>query len=78
MPRTSAYRLRDRPAERAFAAEWDLALDLAIGEVAETAREIALSGEQVPKTYRGKIIAMQTVHNDALLMSLLRRHAARG
>ena len=68
----SAYQLRRHPSAGGFHAAWDAALDAGRLQLSDTALERALNGEREPVFYRGKAIGERIVHNDRLLISLLR------
>lgn len=69
----SAYALRKRPDAIGFAAAWDFAAGEGAARVLGTAIERALHGSVVPIVYRGRIVGERIVHNDGLLLALLRR-----
>jgi len=68
----AAYQLRRHPSAGGFHAAWDAALDAGRLQLSDTALERALNGEREPVFYRGKAIGERIVHNDRLLISLLR------
>ncbi len=72
------YNLRARGGAKEFAAAWEKAIDLGIARLEDTALARAIEGEVRPVVARGEIIGEYRVHNEALVMFLLRhRRAAR-
>jgi hypothetical protein len=72
------YNLRARGGAEEFAAAWEKAIDLGIARLEDTALARAIEGEVRPIVARGEIIGEYRVHNEALVMFLLRnRRAAR-
>ncbi|WP_157668128.1 hypothetical protein [Croceicoccus marinus] len=72
------YNLRARGGAEEFAAAWEKAIDLGIARLEDTALARAIEGELRPIVARGEIIGEYRVHNEALVMFLLRhRRAAR-
>lgn len=71
MSTTSAYRLRAR-ADKAFVGAWEAALDMAGIELEQSAMRRAIHGATVPIYSEGKVVGERTVHNEALVMFLLR------
>ncbi len=73
MTRESAYKLRRSPHAAAFARAWDAARHHAGGTLEDIAFERAIEGqEQNVFNEYGEVIATKHVHNDRLLMFLLR------
>ena len=72
------YNLRARGGAEEFAAAWEKAIDLGIARLEDTALARAIEGEMRPIVARGEVIGEYRVHNEALVMFLLRhRRAAR-
>lgn len=72
------YNLRARGGAEEFAAAWEKAIDLGIARLEDTALARAIEGELRPIVARGEIIGEYRVHNEGLVMFLLRnRRAAR-
>lgn len=73
LTRESAYKLRRSPHAAAFARAWDAARHHAGGTLEDIAFERAIEGqEQNVFNEYGEVIATKYVHNDRLLMFLLR------
>lgn len=72
MSASSAYRLRRRPGGEAFRIAWDNAVYASFERLSDVAMDRALNGVEVPVVAKGEIIGHRTVHNDRLLMFLLR------
>ncbi|KWV96194.1 hypothetical protein [Erythrobacter sp. AP23] len=70
-----AYHLRRQPGAEEFAAAWEAALDLGMRRIEDTAMDRALNGVEVPVYSYGKLVGTRTVHNDRLLMFMLRNRA---
>ncbi len=70
-----AYYLRRQPGGAEFAKAWEAALDLGIKKVEDVAMDRALNGVDVPVYSYGKLVGTRTVHNDRLLMFMLRNRA---
>jgi len=70
-----AYLLRRQPGAEEFAAAWEAALDLGVKRIEDTAMDRALNGVEVPVYSYGKLVGMRRVHNDRLLMFMLRNRA---
>lgn len=70
-----AYALRRQPDAEEFRAAWAAALDHGVQRLEDIAMERALHGVEVPVYSYGKIIGSRIVHNDRLLMFLLRNRA---
>ncbi len=70
-----AYLLRRHPEAHEFRAAWQAALDLGVQRIEDVAMERALNGVEVPVYSYGKLVGTRVVHNDRLLMFLLRNRA---
>ncbi|QYJ08565.1 hypothetical protein KUV82_09245 [Qipengyuania flava] len=70
-----AYHLRRQPGAEEFAAAWEAAVDLGMRRIEDTAMDRALNGVEVPVYSYGKLVGTRTVHNDRLLMFMLRNRA---
>lgn len=70
-----AYLLRRHPEAASFRAAWEAALALGVQQLEDIAMERALYGQEVPVYSYGKLIGSRTVHNDRLLMFMLRNRA---
>ena len=70
-----AYQLRRHPAAQQFRKAWEAALALGVQRLEDVAMERALHGIEVPVYHFGEIIGTRRVHNDRLLMFLLRNRA---
>lgn len=70
-----AYLLRRHAQAASFRDAWDQALTLGVQRLEDVAMERALHGEQVPVYSYGKLVGTRTVHNDRLLMFILRNRA---
>lgn len=75
MTRQSAYQLRRREPHSIFGLLWDVAISLARQTLLDEATERALVGREVPVWHRGEQVGERVVHNDRLLMFLLRQEA---
>ncbi len=71
-----AYQLRRQPGAEEFAAAWEAALDHGIQRLEDIALERAIHGVEAPVYSYGKLIGTRIVHNDRLLMFMLRNRAA--
>lgn len=71
----SAYQLRRQPGSTGFRKAWEAALDLGMQRVEDVAMDRALNGVEVPVYSYGKLLGTRTVHNDRLLMFMLRNRA---
>lgn len=71
------YNLRARGGAEEFAAAWEKAIDLGIARLEDTALARAIEGELRPVVARGEIIGEYRVHNEALVMFLLRHRRSR-
>lgn len=75
MSSQGAYELRARPDAVSFRQAWDVALDFAVGRVADAALGRALNGVVIPVFYKGEQIGEKRVFNDRLTMFILRHRA---
>lgn len=67
------YRLRNQPGAEQFRAAWEEAVDRAIARVEDRAVQRAIEGAERPIVSGGKLLGWYRVHNEALVMFLLRR-----
>lgn len=72
MSAKSAYALRKRPGAEDFACAWDEAVGLGRFTAETHAIDRALHGERRPIFYKGKQVGERIVHNDKLLIAVLR------
>lgn len=70
--RKSAYRLRERPGAKSFAAAWDAALAMGQSGRLDHAIERAVAGEVRPVFYRGRKCGEYVRYNDSLTLSVLK------
>jgi hypothetical protein len=70
-----AYLLRRHPEGASFRKAWEAALALGVQQLEDIAMERALYGTEVPVYSYGKLIGSRIVHNDRLLMFMLRNRA---
>ena len=70
-----AYLLRRHKDAASFRKAWEAALALGVQQLEDVAKERALHGTEVPVYSYGKLIGSRVVHNDRLLMFLLRNRA---
>jgi len=70
-----AYLLRRHPQGQSFRKAWEAALALGIQQLEDIAMERALYGQEVPVYSYGKLVGSRIVHNDRLLMFMLRNRA---
>lgn len=70
-----AYLLRRHPEGASFRQAWEAALALGVQQLEDIAMERALYGQEVPVYSYGKLIGSRVVHNDRLLMFMLRNRA---
>lgn len=75
MSSEGAYYLRRQPGAEEFAAAWLAALDHGIRQLEDIAMERAIHGVEVPIYSCGKHVGSRTLHNDRLLMFMLRNRA---
>lgn len=76
MCHTTAYRLRRHPEAGEFCKAWEAALALGVQRLEDIAMERALEGVEVPVYSYGKLVGTRRIHNDRLLMFLLRNRAS--
>lgn len=72
----SAYRLRRRPDAEGFRTGWDGAIRLAMTRLGDIAMTRVLEGESRPVFSRGVQVGERVIHDNRLLMFLLRVHGA--
>jgi hypothetical protein len=70
-----AYALRRHPQAKSFRKAWEAALAHGVTRLEDIALERALHGTEVPVYSYGKLVGSRTVHNDRLLMFILRNRA---
>lgn len=70
-----AYLLRRHAQGASFRQAWEAALALGVQQLEDIAMERALYGQEVPVYSYGKLIGSRIVHNDRLLMFMLRNRA---
>ena len=70
-----AYHLRRHAEAATFRKAWEAALALGIAQLEDIAMERALYGQEVPVYSYGKLIGSRVVHNDRLLMFMLKNRA---
>lgn len=70
-----AYLLRRHAEAHSFRAAWEAALALGVQQLEDIAMERALYSQEVPVYSYGKLIGSRVVHNDRLLMFMLRNRA---
>ena len=68
----SAYQLRDKAGAESFAAAWDAARICGQEQAQQVAINRALHGEIVPQFRNGRFIGCKIVHNDKMLISVLK------
>ncbi|MBA4046544.1 MAG: hypothetical protein C0471_19350 [Erythrobacter sp.] len=71
------YKLRGHPEAESFRKAWEAALDLGIARIEDVAMDRALYGVETPVYHRGELIGTRRVHNDRLLMFMLKNRAPR-
>lgn len=76
MSPSSAYRLRHRLG-KPFAEAWKRAARVAYRGLRESAMQRAIAGTRVPLYNRGEIVGERTVHDERLVMFLLKTRGAR-
>lgn len=69
------YALRRHPDAAGFRAAWEAALDLGVQRLEDIAMDRALNGVEEPVYSYGELVGTRIVHNDRLLMFLLRNRA---
>ncbi|MBC2668916.1 hypothetical protein ACFOON_13780 [Novosphingobium piscinae] len=70
-----AYQLRRHPRAASFRKAWEAALAAGVQRLEDIAMERALNGTEEPVYSYGKLVGTRIVHNDRLLMFLLRNRA---
>lgn len=70
--RRSAYKLRARLKGQPFDIAWETALRLGFDELAHTALELALEGEEVPHYHKGELVGTHRRRNPQLIVNLLK------
>jgi hypothetical protein len=70
-----AYLLRRHAQGASFRKAWESALALGVQQLEDIAMERAMYGQEVPVYSYGKLIGSRIVHNDRLLMFMLRNRA---
>jgi hypothetical protein len=71
MSRQSAYALRAKPGAESFAAAWDLALEMGLGNAEDHAITRALEGYEVPYFYGGRQCGTIRRYDHRLLLAAL-------
>jgi hypothetical protein len=66
MSRQSAYKLRDRLADKAFALAWEVALESGLQQLAHALMDRALNGEEVAVFYQGEQVGTQRKFDNRL------------
>lgn len=77
MTRQGAYQLRRREPGSIFALLWDIAIALSRQTLLDEATERAMTGREIPVWHRGEQVGARVVHNDKLLMFLLKHEGPR-
>lgn len=72
-----AYALRRHPQAGEFRRAWEAALACGVQRLEDIAMDRATNGVEVPVYSYGKLLGTRVVHNDRLLMFLLRNRAPR-
>jgi hypothetical protein len=67
------YKLRHKPGADEFAAAWDKAVDRGVSRIEDGALQRAIEGVEKPIVSGGKLLGWYRVHNEALVMFLLRQ-----
>lgn len=67
------YKLRHKPGAEEFAAAWDKAVDRGVSRIEDGALQRAIEGVERPIVSGGKVLGWHRVHNEALVMFLLRQ-----
>lgn len=73
----SAYQLRRHAKAASFRQAWEAALALGVQRLEDVAMDRALNGTEVPVYSYGKLVGTRIVHNDRLVMFLLRNRAGK-
>jgi hypothetical protein len=66
MSRQSAYKLRDRLADKAFALAWEVALESGLQQLAHALMDRAVNGEEVAVFYQGEQVGTQRKFDNRL------------
>lgn len=72
MSRTSAHKLRARLKGQPFDIAWEAAFRHGYDDLAHSALELALEGEEVPHYHRGELVGTHRKRNPQLMVALLR------
>ncbi|MDG5747374.1 hypothetical protein P8Q88_04210 [Qipengyuania sp. XHP0207] len=75
MSTVGAYYLRRQKGAESFRKAWAAALDLGVQRIEDVAMDRALNGVEQPVYSYGKLVGTRMVHNDRLLMFMLRNRA---
>jgi len=67
------YKLRHKPGAEGFAAAWDAAVERGVLRIEHGALQRAIEGAERPIVSGGKLLGWHRVHNEALVMFLLRQ-----
>ena len=67
------YKLRNKPGAEEFAAAWDEAVDRGVLRIEHGALQRAIEGVERPIVSGGKLLGWHRVHNEPLVMFLLRQ-----
>lgn len=67
------YKLRHKPGAEEFAAAWDMAVDRGVARIEDGALQRAIEGVEKPIVSGGQLLGWYRVHNEALVMFLLRQ-----
>ena len=78
MGRQSAYKLRSRLKGQPFDIAWEAAFRHGYDNLAHTALEVALEGEEVPHYHKGELVGTHRKHNAALIVQLLKMRNREG
>ena len=71
MTQKSAYRLRDRPGAKSFAAAWERAQGWGQDRTVDVGLERSLCGERVPIVRNGRVVGEIRRHDNRLAMAVL-------
>ncbi len=69
------YQLRRHPEAESFRKAWEAALDIGIAKIEDVAMDRALNGVEEPVYHGGELVGTRRVHNDRLLMFMLKNRA---
>ena len=67
------YKLRHKEGAEEFAAAWDAAVDRGVSRIEDGALQRAVEGAERPIVSGGKLLGSYRVHNEALVMFMLRQ-----